>query len=295
MVKHRHYFEILIFLSLGIVFFLVFILYPVMFSAGLSFFDWSGYSQNPFENFNGIDNFVRLVKDPTFILSLKNTFIFVFSVIIFQNLFGLLIAIFLFYGKLKGGSIWRSVIFFPAVLSPIIIGLVWKRIFFTDGLLNTIIGVFVPGYEPYQWLSNLVTPIFVVVFVTIWQFTGYNMVLYYAGLQGINSDLIEAAKIDGANWVQTVTKIVIPQLYKVISLAVILNIIGGFKVFDMIYIMTSGGPAHSSEVLTSYIYFQSFSITGTNRMGYASLLAMVLTIVVLIFSVIRLRIEKRID
>ncbi len=293
--KKKKYFEIMLFLSFGIVFFLVFILYPVMFSAGLSFFDWSGYSQNPFEKFIGIDNIIRLVKDSTFLLSLKNTFIFVFGVIFFQNLFGLLIAIFIFYGKLKGGAIWRSIIFFPAILSPIIIGLVWKRIFFTDGLLNTVISVFVPGYEPFSWLSNLVTPIFVVIFVTIWQFTGYNMVLYYAGLQGISNELIESAKIDGANWIQTITKIVIPQLYKVISLAVILNIIGGFKVFDMIYIMTGGGPAHTSEVLTSYIYFQSFSITGTNRMGYASIIAMVLTIIVLIFSIIRMRIEKRID
>ncbi len=294
MVKNR-YFEILIFLSLGIVFFLVFIVYPVMFSAGLSFFDWSGYSRNPFENFIGFDNFMRMAGDSTFWVSLKNTFIFVSGLILFQNFFGLLIAIFLFYGKLKGGAIWRSVFFFPAVLSPIIIGLVWKRIFLADGLLNTIILFFTQNYEPIHWLGNLSTPIFAVMFVTIWQYTGYNMILYFAGLQGISNELIESAKIDGANWLQTVTKIVIPQLYKVISLAVILNIIGGFKVFDLIYTMTSGGPAHASEVLTSYIYFQSFSITGTNRMGYASLMAMVLTIIVLIFSIIRIRIEKRIE
>jgi len=294
MIKNR-YFEILIFLSLGIVFFLVFIIYPVMFSAGLSFFDWSGYSRNPFENFIGVDNIMRMVGDSVFWQSLKNTFVFVFGVIFLQNLLGLSIAIFLFYGKLKGGAIWRSIIFFPAILSPIIIGLVWKRIFFADGLLNTVIGFFAQNYEPILWLGNLTTPIFVVMFVTIWQFTGYNMMLYYAGLQGINKDLIESAKIDGANWLQAVTKIVIPQLYKVISLAVILNIIGGFKVFDLIYIMTSGGPAHSSEVLTSYIYYHSFSITGTNRMGYASLLAMVLMLIVLVFSIIRVRIERRID
>ncbi|MCL5071771.1 MAG: sugar ABC transporter permease [Actinobacteria bacterium] len=284
-----------LFIGLALVFFIVFLVYPILFSLGLSFFEWKGYTPNPFEKFTGLSNYIKLIKDPTFLLVLKNTLYFVFGSLIFQNLFGFIIAVFLFYGKLRASILWRAIIFFPTLLSSVIIGLVWRRIFVTDGLLNTIINIFLPNLEPVQWLGNLVTPIFVITLVSIWQWTGYNMVIYYAGLQGINNEIIESAKVDGANFFQTIIKIVLPQLYKTISLAVILNIIGGFKVFDLVYVMTSGGPAHHSEVITSYMYYQSFAIFGTNKLGYASTLAVVLTVIVLIFATIRIFIDKKTD
>jgi ABC-type sugar transport system permease subunit len=164
-----------------------------------------------------------------------------------------------------------------------------------DGLLNMIIQYFNPASEGFLWLGNRITPIFVVIFVNIWQWSGYNMVLYYAGLQGVENDLIEAAKIDGATWLQTIKSVVIPQLSKTISLAVILNIIGSFKVFDLVYVITGGGPAHSSEVIASQIYYESFSMFGPNRMGYASALAVILTIIVVVFAIIRIRIDRKFE
>lgn len=282
-----------LFISAALIFFIVFLVYPIFFSFRLSFYEWSGFSPNPFEKFIGLKNYLRIFNDSIYWTSLKNTVYFVALTIIFQNLLGLLISIFLFYGKIKGSTIWRSIIFFPAMLSTVLVGLVWRRIFMGDGLLNQIIAFFNTGSQGVQWLGNTITPIFVIIFINVWQWTGYNMVLYYAGLQGVNNELVESAKVDGANWIQTVTKVVIPQLYKTISLAIILNIIGGFKVFDLVYVMTQGGPAHSSEVLTTHIYYQSFAQFGTNRMGYSSALSVVLTIIVLIFAVIRIKVERK--
>lgn len=283
------------YISAALIFFFVFLVYPIIFSTTLSFYDWSGYSQNPFEKFIGLGNYIRMYNDPVFWTSLKNTIYFVLLTIIFQNSLGLFISLFLFYGKFKASTLWRSIIFFPAMLSSVMVAMVWRRIFMGDGLLNMIISSINPVLGNFQWLGNTVTPIFVIIFVNIWQWTGYNMVLYYAGLQGISNDLIESSKVDGANWWQTITRIVIPQLYKTISLALILNIIGGFKVFDIVYVMTRGGPAHSSEVLTTHIYFQSFAAMGANRMGYGSAITTILAIIVLGFAFLRVRLEKKLD
>jgi raffinose/stachyose/melibiose transport system permease protein len=282
-----------LYITPALLFFIVFMVYPILFSVRLSFFEWKGYTMTPFLNFAGLKNYDRMIHDSTFWQSLKNTLNFVVAALVFQNILGFIFAIFLFYGNLRGTIVWRSVIFFPTLLSAVIVGLVWRRIFMADGLLNSIILLLRPEMEPFHWMGNAITPIWVVIFVNIWQWSGYNMVLYYAALQNIDSDLIESAKIDGASWGGTIRKIIIPLCAKTVSLAIILNIIGGFKVFDLVYVMTGGGPAHSSEVLTSYMFYQAFALFGTNRMGYASAIAVVLTLIVLVFAVIRLKIDQR--
>lgn len=283
------------YLSLAIIFFGVFLLYPIIFSLILSFHEWSGFSKTPFKEFVGFSHYIEMFQDKIFYTSLKNTAMYAFLILIFQNVVGLFLALFLFYGKIRGSVIWRSIIFFPTLLSSVIVGLVWRRIFMGDGLLNIIWQNFYPMSEGFLYLGNRITPIFVVIFVNIWQWSGYNMVLYYAGLQGVENDLVEAAKIDGASWIQTIKNVVIPQLYKTISLCIILNIIGSFKVFDLVYVITGGGPARSSEVLATQIYYESFSMFGPNRMGYASALAVVLTIIVVIFAVLRIRVDRKFE
>ena len=121
------------------------------------------------------------------------------------------------------------------------------------------------------------------------------MVIYYAGLQSIPEDLIEAAKIDGASWPRIIFRIVLPLLGGVASIAMVLNIIGGFKVFDLVYILTRGGPAHFSEVLTTYIFFHAFDVSGSNLMGYASSIAIVLTIISFMFALIRIRMTRTLE
>lgn len=283
------------FLVPAIAFFGMFLLYPIAFSFVLSFHSWSGFSATPFEQFVGVANYAEMLKDRIFFVALKNTLIYAAAILIFQSLIGLFVALLLFYGKIKGSILWRSIVFFPTMLSSVIVGLVWRRIFMGDGLLNMILRAVNPAAEPILWLGNRITPIFVVIFVNIWQWSGYNMVLYYAGLQGVDPDMIEAARIDGATWIHTITRVVIPQLAKTISLCIILNIIGSFKVFDLVYVISGGGPAHASEVVASQIYYESFAMFGPNRMGYASALAVVLTVIVVILAIVRIRIDRKFE
>ncbi len=137
----------------------------------------------------------------------------------------------------------RTIIFFPAVLAPVSISLAWRRILQQDGLINAIFNI------DFSWLSSIQLAIWVVVFVSIWQWTGYNLVIFYAGSAISRQDNIEASDVDGANWWGKIFRIVIPVLVPTIILNVILNLIGSFRVFDIVYVLTRGGPVHQSEVL----------------------------------------------
>lgn len=277
------------------IFCLTYLFYPIIYSFILSFFQWSGFTSISSAKFILFENYKELFKDKIFFLALKNTFLFVFVAIFFQNSLGVALAISLNYFKMKFGKAWRAIIFFPAILSPVIVGLVWRLIFANEGLVNQLLGNLGLNFLQNIWLANRLTPIWVITFVNIWQYTGFNMVIYYAGLQSIPEDLIEAAKIDGASWGHVIFKIIFPLLSATASIAIVLNIIGGFKVFDLVYVMTLGGPAHSSEVLASYMYFNSFLMTGPSEMGYAASLSIVLTIIVFIISLIRIRMTRDIE
>ena len=125
------------YLSIAIIFFGMFLLYPIIFSLVLSFCEWSGFSKNPFEEFVGFSNYIKIFQDKIFYSSLRNTVLYAFLILVFQNVVGLFLALFLFYGKIRGSVIWRSIIFFPTLLSSVIVGLVWRRIFMGDGWKQT--------------------------------------------------------------------------------------------------------------------------------------------------------------
>jgi ABC-type sugar transport system permease subunit len=142
-------------------------------------------------------------------------------------------------------------------------------------------------------LGNIYTPIWIIAFINIWQWTGFGVVLYYAGLSSIDNELIEAAKIDGASFFQYIIKIVIPLLKPIIILDLLLVFISGFRVFDIVYVTTRGGPIHQSEVLTTLQYYYSFDSYGPNKMGIASVISVVLLIIVVIFSLARITVNRR--
>jgi ABC-type sugar transport system permease subunit len=278
-----------VWLAPSMVLFLVFLLYPIVFSVVLSFFDWSGYSREIFGKFIGFKNYLHLVKDPLVWKSFKNTIFLVFTVVVIQNGIALLLSIVIFYGQFKYHNLIRALIFFPGVVSAIVIGLVFRKFLAIDGAINQILtGI---GLESLvqAWLSNTSLNIWIVSLVLVWQWTGYNLIIFYAGLQSIDDSLLEAAFIDGASLSRAVFTIVLPLMKPIIFLCAMLNFIGGFRIYDMIWVMTRGGPVHSSEVLTTYMYYQSFQSNGPNDMGYASTVAILLTLIVLIFAVIRIR------
>jgi len=156
-----------------------------------------------------------------------------------------------------------------------------------DGVINQILGI------NFSWLSSVQLAIWCVVLVSIWQWVGYNLVIFYAGLQSLDIQLLEAADVDGASWGNKITRVIIPLLMPTIILNVILNLIGSFRVFDIVYVLTRGGPVHNSEVLTTIMFYYSFAANGPNKMGVGSSVAVIMFVFVLLFGILRIHYLKR--
>jgi ABC-type sugar transport system permease subunit len=281
-----------IWIAPSILMFLVFLFYPMVFNVSLSFFDWNGLNPKIFGNFVFLNNFINLFKDKIFLKSLYNSLILVFFTVTLQNIIALFASIFLFQGKFKASAFLRGVIFFPAVLSGVVISLLWRPIFLQGGFLNKII-TFLGGSEIYL-LSSPKLAFMVIIFLSIWQWFGFNMIIFYAGLQSLDLSLLEAASIDGAGFWNTITKIIIPNLKPAILINVILNLFGGFQIFDIVFVMTKGGPIHSTEVLTTNLVRIAFK-AGMSKFGYAASIATFMMIIMLIFAYIRLVVSKKLE
>lgn len=270
---------------------IMYLFYPIIYTFIISLTSWSGLVPFGKAIFIGFGNYIELMRDRIFWLSLKNTTMFMLGVLIVKNIIGFTLALALYYSTNKANGVWRAIIFFPAILSSVIVGFVFKFIFAQEGIINDILRLIGLESLARPWLGVPVFPFYVIILVNLWQWSGYNMILYFAGLQNIDESLLEAARLDGANEWHVISKIIIPSLSGVITIVMILNIIGGFKIFDTVYIMTQGGPANTSEVLSTYMFFLSFSGL-YNKMGVASAISIVLTIIIFIVSVIRFKIIK---
>lgn len=285
------------FISLGwigpsLILYGLFLLYPIIFSIVLTFFKWNGYTREPFADYVGFTNFIKLVNDPLFWKSLQNNLILVFVVVVFMTSISLISALIIFFGKFRQSSLIRAIIFFPGVVSQVIIALIFRKLLNIDGLFNTLIEAVGLGNFTKAWLSDTELVIWIVSFIVVWQWIGYIMLIFHAALQSIDQNLMEAALIDGASLQRAIFGIVIPIIRPTILLSAILNFIGSFKVYVIIAVLTRGGPAHASEVLTTYMYFLSFRARGPSDMGYAATVALTLAIIIVIFAVIRIKFFK---
>ncbi len=272
----------------SILFFVFFISIPVIFTIVLTFAEWKGFQLSDIK-FIGFNNYISLFKDKIFYKSLLNTTIFVVLTTVTLNLLGFLGAL-IIDTKIPGTKFLKNAVFLPVLLSPIIIGIMWSRMLDAFGIINKLLQSAHIIKLPILFLGSEKIALYTIIIATIWQFTGYDMLIYYAGLQGIPKDILEAARIDGANEAKVITKIIIPSLSPVITIAMLLNIIGGYKVFDIVYVMTAGGPNRASEVLATYLFQQAFRF---NNMGYASVIAVIIIILSLIISVVRFRLTKQ--
>lgn len=266
--------------------FAIFTLIPVIFACLLSFFNWDG--SNPI-TFAGIDNFKRLFTDTTFKIALKNTVVYSIATVPLTLVASLGIAV-LLNKEIKGKNIFRTIFFFPYVASLVAVAVVWNMIFNPSmGVINnflTSIGI----ANPPGWTSSTTWAMPVIVFVSIWKNLGYYMVIYLAALQGIPKDLYEAASIDGASSWKQFKNITLPMLTPTTFFVTIMLTISCFKVFDLVYMMTQGGPGRSTTVLVSHIYntaFKEFSY------GYSSAISMVLFAIVLVVTLIQFKGEKK--
>ncbi len=271
----------------AILFFVLIILVPLASTLALSFTEWKGFVASEIR-FAGLANFGELVRDRVFFQALTNTLIFVGLTTVLLNLFGFIGASIIDSG-VRGAGFFKNTIFLPVLLSPIIIGIMWSRMLDAFGIANQLLKAAHLVKMPILFLGDQHLAIYTVIGATIWQYTGYDMLLYYAGLQGVPQELVEAATIDGAGRLAIRLKVIIPSLSPIIAITMLLNMIGGFKVFDIVYVMTAGGPNNSSHVFATYLFQQAFRF---NRMGYASVIAIVIIVFSVAAAIARLRIVK---
>lgn len=266
--------------------FLIFILIPVVFSFFLSFMEWDGFSPMKFV---GMKNFIDLLSDSTFKISFVNTIYFAIATVPFTTVISLGLAV-LLNQKMKGIKIFRASLFFPYVASIVAVAVVWNMLFQKDfGPINEFLRT-IGINNPPGWTASVDWAMPAVIIVSIWKGMGYYMIIYLAALQGIPKSLYEAANIDGAtNW-QKFKFITVPMLTPATFFVVMMLTINCFKVFDLVYVMTEGGPGRSTTLLVSYIYDKAFLAWD---FGSASAISMVLFLLVSAITIIQFRAEKK--
>jgi raffinose/stachyose/melibiose transport system permease protein len=262
---------IFLFLLPALVIYIAVVILPILDSTLNSFYKWNLVDA---KKFVGIDNFVRLfTQDDIFKTGLKNTFLLMFLSLIIQTPLAIALAIAL-SGKVKGGRYFKTVYFIPNILASVAVGLLWSFIYNPDfGIINRLLeGI---GLEKYAglWLADEKTVLGSIIIVICWQFIGYHMIIYLAAVENIPQGLHEIATIDGANSWKRVWYIILPLIKPMIAIDTVLMATGSLRFFDLIYVMSNGGPNHSSEVLALYMYYKSFR---DMQYGYGSSVAVVL-------------------
>lgn len=258
--------------------FVVFIFYPFIKGIEISFTNWDGYSQE--YRWIGFDNYQRMLTDPDIANVLKNTFIYGVGSTFFQNLIGLGYALFL-NQQIRTRGLARTIIYLPVIISPLIMGYIWYFFFqYRGGALNDIILLF--RDEPINLLGDPAINVWIITFVNTYQYLGISMVIFLAGLQVIPKDYYEAATIDGANAVNRFLHVTWPLLAPALTISVVLNLIGGLKLFDVIVAMTNGGPGYASASLSTLMYQLYFA---RQDAGYAASLGNLMFVIITIISI----------
>jgi raffinose/stachyose/melibiose transport system permease protein len=223
--------------------------------------------------FLGLKNYEILFRDPVFQQSLKNNISLVFGSLIAHFLLALLLANILFTG-FRGNNFFQSVFFLPSVVTGVAIGLTWIFMFSSRfGLVNSILGILHLAQFQRSWLADKDTAMFAIIITVMWQYVGYHVALQLAAMRNIPSELFEAAALDGASEWQQFIRITLPIIKPVLKVDAILIITGSLKFFDLVYVMTSGGPNHATEVLSTYMFLEGFR---NLHYGYASAIANIL-------------------
>lgn len=261
-------------------------LYPALAGVYFAFTKWDGLSPSP--EFVGLTNFRQLLHEGEALGALKNTLLIAVVTTLAQNLLGLLLALGV-NAHLKSRYLLRLVFFAPVMLSPLIVAYLFQYIYSPRGFINEVLGAI--GLESWQraWLGDPGIAIWSVITVIVWQYVGYSMVIFLAGLQGVPQELYDAADIDGAAGWQRFWNVTLPLIAPAITINLTLSVIGGLKIFDQVWAMTQGGPGYATETLSVFLYRQAF---GFGNYGYGMAIALVLTVVVMLVSVVQLRVLR---
>lgn len=257
----------------------IFFILPIIAAFILAFTDWN-ISRMYMPQFTGFKNFNVLMQDEVFIRSIFNTLLFATATTILKVIIGLALALVL-SKKIWGNNLFRTLFYMPCTLSTVVVGLLFTSILSKDGLFNNLLSFL--GFEStIDWLGKYPTAMLWIILMEVWMWAGFCMFIFIAGLQAIPKDYYECANIEGASKWKTFTQVTLPLLVPSFTVVITLNITGGLKVFDMVYILTNGGPGFDTQVLNTYTY-RSF---GIGLLGEASASAIILSLIVVAITFI---------
>ncbi|HYI33962.1 MAG TPA: sugar ABC transporter permease [Glaciibacter sp.] len=268
----------------------VFFLFPLANAIYYAFVDFNGYNLNP--PFIGLDNFTELFRDPNLWPALKNNVIWIIIGTVAPLVIGLTLALLMWAVK-RGSLFYRVAFFFPYVLPQVAVGVVWGWIYDpVRGWLNRALEVVGLGELGTGWLGNPDTALYAVLGTAVWATSGFVFVILLSALRNVDTELVDASRLDGANTMQRLWYIILPQIMPVFLMVTTITLVGGFSVFDIIFVMTGGGPAGATEVLGTYAYSSAFQL---NRISYGTTLALVITILSIPFAVWLNRLQRRLS
>lgn len=273
----------------AVVFYTFAVVIPSVRGSLFAFTDWDGIA--PTKTYVGFKQFAAIPSDPDGVTAIINTILIAVVVTIVQNALGLLVALGV-NARIKSRNVIRVLIFSPVVITSVAVGFLWQNLYAPDGAINQVLGAIGLSSLQQDWLGNPDLAIWSVMVVVVWQFVGYSMVIFLAGLAGIPNEILEAAAIDGAGPIRRFWSIVRPMLAPAITINLMLSVIGGLKLFDQVFTMTQGGPGGASNTISTLIYENAFQL---GRFGYGAALAVVLTVFVAIVSVVQFRLLRRLE
>ncbi len=246
----------------------------------LSFLD---YSNNIYKaEFVGLQNYINLFHNPIFYKVMWNTFLYLFIAVPILAIFPLFLAI-LINQRIKGVTLYKILIYLPVIVSIVVAAIAFKWLYADQGILNYLVTKL--GFTPVGWLTDPNFALYSVIIVTIWKGIGYYMIIYLAALMSVPKELYEACDIDGANFLTKHLTVTVPHIMPTIALVTTISAISAMKVFAEIYVMTKGGPLNSSKTIVYYIYERAFE---NLDLGFASAMAVVLLVIVMVFSLINI-------
>jgi raffinose/stachyose/melibiose transport system permease protein len=265
----------------------LFVLLPIFSTVRYSFFDWTGFSP---PTYIGLGNYVELTHDPDFWLSLGNNAFFVNFYTIIPILLGLFLTSLITRSRLRGMALFRTGLFIPQVMSPVVVGIIWRWLFTLDGPINQVLtGIGLTAWAR-PWLGDFTYARYAVGVVGSWVEYGLCLVLFIAGMQNINEELYDAAKVFGANTWQEFRYVTLPGLSQQILVAFVLTFIAALRVFDTVFVLTNGGPGKQTYVTSYLVYQETFQ---RNRAGYGAAIAVILALIIALVSVTVTRIQQR--
>jgi raffinose/stachyose/melibiose transport system permease protein len=279
--------KLTLFVLPALIFYSIFTLAPAIGGIVYSFTNWNGLNKT--FNFIGIKNYVTMLTDTDFINAVSFTLKFVVIMVVLQNVIALALAV-MIESRNKTKTIFRTLAFMPNMLSMIIGGFMWMFIF-TRALPYIAAQLNLAQIANISWIGDPRFSFIAIIIVSLWGGVGYLMIIYMAALQGVDNTLKEAASIDGATRWQTFSKVIIPSIMPAITIGVFVTLNNSFKVFDVVFSLTGGGPGKSTQVIAMNIFAEAYSLN--NRYGYASAKSVVLFIIILVITLVQLTIMRK--